>query len=316
MRLKLFAFALLCSLSLSGCAEVELASHVTKKAFPTTTSASKVYFKVGNPYKIAGLTYTPQERYEFVETGVASWYGPNFHGKKTANGETFDMYDMTAAHKTLQMPSIIRVTNLENGRNAIFRVNDRGPFSKNRVLDVSKKGAEILGFQNQGTTNVRIEVLSQESLNVAQLAKQGHATRGYEIALNNGRAPAVSTQPNLALANADQQVQRRLITQPRAIAPVVERYEIASINTMPVNAVAESMKKIYVQAAAFKDSNAAQAMAHALSDFGVAKIVPAQVNGQPLYRVRLGPVKDETHANMLVSQLGQAGRYGAIVVVD
>ncbi|MCB1556744.1 MAG: septal ring lytic transglycosylase RlpA family protein, partial [Alphaproteobacteria bacterium] len=110
---------------LSGCTEVTLASHVAKRMNPPPPSSGT--FKVGNPYKIEGKTYVPQENYSLVETGIASWYGPQFHGKQTANGEVFDMEELTAAHRTLQMPSLVRVTNLENGRSLIVRVNDRGP---------------------------------------------------------------------------------------------------------------------------------------------------------------------------------------------
>ena len=87
-------------------------------------------YKVGQPYSIDGITYVPMEEFQHVETGVASWYGPGFHGKNTANGETYDQHDRTAAHRTLQMPSVLRVTNLENGQSTVVRVNDRGPFAR------------------------------------------------------------------------------------------------------------------------------------------------------------------------------------------
>ena len=105
-----FAVLLVFCFALSACTEIQLASHLYKQASPPNQGS----FKVGNPYKISGRTYYPEERYDLVETGIASWYGPQFHGKLTANGETFDMDELTAAHKTLQMPSIVRVTNLEN----------------------------------------------------------------------------------------------------------------------------------------------------------------------------------------------------------
>ena len=108
-------------------------------------------YKIGEPYQIEGRTFYPEESFDYTERGVASWYGPNFHKKKTANGEVFDMNLLTAAHKTLQLPSLVRVTNIENNRSLILRVNDRGPFVKNRIIDVSKKAASILGFQKKGT---------------------------------------------------------------------------------------------------------------------------------------------------------------------
>lgn len=107
-------------------------------------------YKVGNPYTVMGQSYTPREDYGYVETGMASWYGDDFHNKRTANGETYDMRAVTAAHRTLPLPSIVRVTNLENGRSIIARVNDRGPYVKNRIIDLSEKGAELLGYKNKG----------------------------------------------------------------------------------------------------------------------------------------------------------------------
>ena len=120
-------------------------------------------YKVGNPYTVMGQSYTPREDYGYVETGMASWYGDDFHNKRTANGETYDMRAVTAAHRTLPLPSIVRVTNLENGRSIIARVNDRGPYVKNRIIDLSEKGAELLGYKNKGTTKVKVEVLERES---------------------------------------------------------------------------------------------------------------------------------------------------------
>lgn len=121
------------------------------------------YFKIGNPYSIFGVAYEPQDYESFEETGTASWYGSEFHGKKTANGEIYNKGDITAAHPTLPLPSIIRATNLRNGKVAIVRVNDRGPFAKNRIMDFSEKSAELLDFKAQGTTEVKIELLRVET---------------------------------------------------------------------------------------------------------------------------------------------------------
>jgi rare lipoprotein A len=121
------------------------------------------HFKIGNPYKVFGVSYVPQDYEDYQETGTASWYGDDFHGKKTANGEVYNMGSMTAAHPTLPLPSLVRVTNLRNGKNVIVRVNDRGPFAKNRVIDVSEKAAVALGFKGQGTTEVKIELLRNDT---------------------------------------------------------------------------------------------------------------------------------------------------------
>lgn len=115
--------------------------------------------KIGRPYQIAGRWYTPHRDDDYTEVGYASWYGPQFHGKPTANGETFDMNQLTAAHRTLPLPSYVRVTNLSNGRTVVLRVNDRGPFANERILDVSRRGAQILGFEQKGVQRVRVEIV-------------------------------------------------------------------------------------------------------------------------------------------------------------
>src|SRR4051812_4386212 len=125
-----FIAGCIAALALGGCAQTEFAAQATKKiegaAGSRSQSASGLY-KVGNPYQIDGIWYYPAEDYAYDETGIASWYGPDFHGKSTASGERYDMNEVTAAHKTLPMPSMVRVTNLENGRSLVIRVNDRGP---------------------------------------------------------------------------------------------------------------------------------------------------------------------------------------------
>ncbi len=117
--------------------------------------------KVGNPYVINGKTYYPAYDDTYDKIGTASWYGPGFHGKRTANGEIYDQNALTAAHPTLPMPSIVRVTNLENGKSLIVRINDRGPFKANRIIDMSKKSAQELGFK--GLAKVRVQFLKPET---------------------------------------------------------------------------------------------------------------------------------------------------------
>lgn len=123
--------------------------------------AEKLHPTANLSYKVAGKRYYPTKKVadDFSQTGRASWYGPGFHGKKTSNGERFDMNMMTAAHPTLPIPSYARVTNLANGKTVIVRINDRGPFHGNRVMDVSKAAANKLGFLAKGTAQVRIEPL-------------------------------------------------------------------------------------------------------------------------------------------------------------
>src|SRR5256714_3935266 len=118
-------------------------------------------YKVGIPYQIGDTWYYPHEQPDYEETGVASWYGPTFYGKPTANGELFTGDDLTAAHRTLPLPVNVRVTNLDNGKSIVVRVNDRGPFARGRIIDVSKHAAELLGFYAQGTARVRVTYLGR-----------------------------------------------------------------------------------------------------------------------------------------------------------
>ena len=122
------------------------------------------HFKVGKPYTIAGKTYTPVDNPNYVAEGTASWYGRDFHGRKTANGEIFDMESISAAHKTLPLPSYVRVTNLANKRSIIVRVNNRGPFVGDRLIDLSYRTAELLGFSGNGLAKVRVEYVGRAPL--------------------------------------------------------------------------------------------------------------------------------------------------------
>lgn len=124
-----------------------------------TTPSGRIEPRVGRPYQINGRTYVPAFDDSYDRTGVASWYGPGFHGRLTASGEVYDQNLMTAAHTTLPLPSLVEVTNLENGRSVVLRLNDRGPFADDRIIDVSRAAAQELGFIGQGLANVRVRYL-------------------------------------------------------------------------------------------------------------------------------------------------------------
>lgn len=156
-------YCILTILSLSACAGIS--SFNFRDLFGVE---DKPVYKIGDPYKIDGVTYYPREDYQYSEIGLASWYGKDFHGSLTANGEIFDMNALTAAHKTLPMPSFVRVTNLTNGKNLVLRVNDRGPFVPGRIIDVSRKAARILGFKEHGVTQVKVEILPEDSLRLKE----------------------------------------------------------------------------------------------------------------------------------------------------
>lgn len=121
-------------------------------------------YRIGKPYTVAGRVYVPEEDPDYRAEGMASWYGDDFHGRLTANGEVFDMTSLTAAHPTLPIPSYARVTNLRNGKSLIVRVNDRGPYHGNRLIDVSNKAAELLDFKSNGVAKVRVEYVGRAPL--------------------------------------------------------------------------------------------------------------------------------------------------------
>jgi peptidoglycan lytic transglycosylase len=121
-------------------------------------------YRVGKPYTVAGQVYIPEENVNYRQEGFASWYGDDFHGRLTANGEIFDMTSLSAAHPTLPMPCYARVTNLANGKSLIVRVNDRGPYHGNRVMDVSSRAAELLEFRSSGVARVRVEYVGRAPL--------------------------------------------------------------------------------------------------------------------------------------------------------
>ena len=121
-------------------------------------------YKLGRPYKIAGKTYVPQRDPNYARTGIASWYGKDFHGRLTANGEVYDMHALSAAHKTLPLPSLVEVTNVQTGRRIVVRVNDRGPFAHGRIIDLSYRAATELGLARQGIGKVHVRYLGPAPL--------------------------------------------------------------------------------------------------------------------------------------------------------
>jgi peptidoglycan lytic transglycosylase len=167
------AVAALC-LVLAECSSSGIANRVDPKygvsssprvvAFGDPVPKGGGTYRVGKPYVVAGRVYVPEENVNYREEGWASWYGDDFHGRLTANGEVFDMASLSAAHPTLPMPCYVRVTNLANGKSLIVRVNDRGPYHGNRVMDVSSRAAELLEFRGNGVARVRVEYVGRAPL--------------------------------------------------------------------------------------------------------------------------------------------------------
>lgn len=150
---------------------------------PRYTGDPQPHFKIGQPYRINGNVYRPRLVGEYEVVGVASWYGRPYHGRLTANGEVFDMNAFTAAHPTLPLPSLVEVTNLANDRSMVLRVNDRGPFVDNRVIDLSRAAARALGFERQGLARVHVRYLGLARLDEAVVALDAPPRRWDESAL-------------------------------------------------------------------------------------------------------------------------------------
>lgn len=321
-------------LALAGCAETQFGAHIAKNL--DNNKASSGRYKIGNPYVIDGQEYTPQENFEYVETGIASWYGPGFHGKNTANGEVFDSNELTAAHKTLQLPSLVRVTNLDNGRAVVLRVNDRGPYSRGRVIDVSSKAADLLGMKGRGTAKVRVETLPAESRRIAEDAKAGKDTRGYEVALNGNPRPADPSTPvtlypqttaiSVNTSTPEDTMQAARISSVEAVpldpsvTQPVQGHISADGRFMPNATVTQqpvpATSNIYIQAGAFTDSSNAQRLSDKLTSFGSAKVYTVNKGGQNFYRVRLGPYSSVDQADAALGRMVEQGAPKAVIVVE
>lgn len=217
--------------------------------------------KIGKPYQVAGVWYHPRRDLYYDVTGVASWYGREFHGKPTANGETFDMNELTAAHTTLPLPSYVRVTNLENGRSLVLRVNDRGPFVKNRVIDVSRRAAQLLGFEGQGTARVRVQVVRPDGT-------------PYLEPVDESLTPIPARGEDDAIEAAP-------------LEPVAGPESREAAAQEPAQMIPEA-GQFFVQVGAYASEANARATAARLDGVGPVLIQPAQVGGDWLYRVRIG----------------------------
>jgi rare lipoprotein A len=159
-------------------------------------------YKIGSPYQVQAQWFTPREEPGYDRAGIASWYGADFHGRKTANGEVYDMNAVTAAHPTLPIPSYAYVTNLANGRTLLVRINDRGPYAHNRIIDLSRKSSQLLGFQTQGTTHVRVRYAGPAPLDGNDSRERQHLVRQpwfvNSYAFNRGQETVAYKRPALA----------------------------------------------------------------------------------------------------------------------
>ncbi len=220
-----------------------------------------------SPYTVLGKTYHVNFKTNgFSQTGYASWYGKKFHGNKTSNGEVYDMFAMSAAHKTLAIPSYVRVENLENGRTAIVRVNDRGPFHEGRIIDLSYAAAKKLGFHHKGTAKVRIEVIE-------------HAGPALQVAERPKSTPAT----------------------PPSAGPAKSALAAAAAPTVPPPG-----PQTYLQVGAFsKQESAADLRTRLMSSIGTKVLVRPEPN-QSLFKVLVGPIVDNVELLTLRQKLTDA----------
>ncbi|MFV3128589.1 septal ring lytic transglycosylase RlpA family protein [Niveispirillum sp. KHB5.9] len=295
-------------------------------------------YKVGNPYQIDGVWYYPRVDYGYNETGIASWYGPGFHAKVTANGEDYNEMELTAAHQTLPMPSLVRVTNLENGKSIVVRINDRGPFVSGRIIDMSRKGAQLLGFDQQGTAKVRVEVLAEESRAIAAAAMNaGMQVSG--LSPDGGPLPQAAPRPSVTVESTPlappagtkaapgsaippKQPQAtpapsRTIAAPTSLAgTTTEDGRFMPAPVVQQQALPAKPGKIYIQAGAFANYDNANRLRAKLNSIAPTNLSNAMVNGQQYFRVRVGPFDQVERADQVLAQVLQAGTSEARIIVD
>lgn len=281
-------------------------------------------YKLGRPYEINGRVYVPKFEPDYAAVGIASWYGDYFHGRATANGETFDKDQISAAHPTLPLPSLVRVTNLDNNRELVLRVNDRGPFVGDRLIDLSQAAARELGYEQQGLARVKVEFI--------QLAE----ARGTKPVSGSfaGLRPSDAKMPEPKASDVRVADGRSGDTRAGAAKPyggfTGERIEVAKLEPTALTPGARTAQTLsdavpgptcpigpqWVQVGAFREQARVRTALNDLEDVHNVKIDPVTVNGQPAMRVRLGPmVNRATAANVLgeVRRLGYTGAFLATV---
>jgi len=238
------------------------------------------HVKRGKPYTVAGKTYYPlASSAQYNQTGIASWYGKKFHGKKTANGETYNMYAMTAAHTTLPMPAVVLVTNLDNGKSVKVRVNDRGPFVKNRLIDLSYSAAKALGYAERGTAHVRVQTLDTAAPHVPTIKHEP---------VQQNVAPPVAVVPT----------------------PVV-------IPTPAPEKPQGNPEFAYIQVGAFSAKENADGVVQSLKKSLKQAHPPVHIVAvNDIYRVRVGPFDLDEDAQAALKDIQMDGFSAAVVVHD
>lgn len=318
-----------CGLAVSSCAETQFLAQTAKRIGVSQEegSAAPGVYKVGNPYQIDGTWYYPSVDYDYTETGIASWYGSDFHGRFTANGERYDMNALTAAHRTLPLPSFVRVTNLENGRSLVLKVNDRGPFARGRIIDVSRRAAQLLGFEGKGTARVNLAILADESRAIAAKLQNGNVQlASADRPLSVDRLPVASVNseslppPPGAKASTERPTQQLPAAQMRTNAsreaPPVETADLPNPVAETVATVPVAPSQIFVQAGAYSVfDNANRARARLMGAGKTVDISSVLVNNRDIYRVRVGPIASVEDADAILELVVRAGYNDAQIIV-
>ncbi len=277
-------------------------------------------YKIGNPYLIDGVSYYPHEDFAYSEIGMASWYGPDFHGGKTANGEVFDENKFTAAHRTLPMPCLVRVTNLENGVSVNVKVNDRGPYARDRIIDLSSAAADVLGIKQKGSVRVKVEILPEESRKLKDLAI---ASQNTDIYPPNIGYSSFAVQPQ-AKVEEPKMVKEPGLDNAVSAGPVPQQQAVVAPAPVPAPAVAPASSNAtkasasgdyFVQVAAYSTYEKAEALKDKLVNIGTVKIFKSVVNGNTLYKVRLGEFGTKEEAEKARTAVTNAGITGSRVIL-
>lgn len=316
------ALVLLAGASLAACASITPRYPSRDAAGPHPAPGGSSSYKVGKPYQVAGVWYVPREQPDYDQTGIASWYGEAFDQKPTASGETFDMYAVTAAHTTLPLPSLVEVTNLDNGRKLTVRVNDRGPFVGGRIIDLSYEAARELGYDRAGLARVRVRYVGR-----APLLGPSAGVRYAEAKAT----PPSRPQPAAAMAAAPPppppppaDTDEPVFLAEAAPAPPPEPIDTASLPPLtgaaldgpPIEGQGPSVRRspLRIQAGAFSSEVNAQRAVAQLASAGSATIELVQRNGAVLYRVVLPAPSDEAAAYALRDRVAEIGFEDARVV--
>jgi rare lipoprotein A len=308
-------------LLLAACADRPRGPGPTGAQAQAPVGKGRGIYKVGNPYQINGVWYYPQENPNYDETGIASWYGPGFHGNGTANGEIYDQNELTAAHQTLPMPSFVRVTNLENGRSIVVRVNDRGPFVNGRIIDMTRRGAQLLGFYERGTARVRVQAVPGGGPDGDQPLQPPVDRRDLPIQVAAQPKGSVSTEalpPPPGVKGQSAPLPAPAAPSPPSATAVIAASEAKPIDLekQPVRQVAVKPTAIYVQAGAFTQFENAHRLSARISSIAPANVTAVTVRGTEFFRVRIGPLESVEAADRTLAQVIATGQPDARIVID